>query len=173
MTLTEGTGTGWTSYIRWTPTVSWSKRNFESTGSKNIFQGLNDTMLAYFQTLDSSVQFDIDFEKNQYLAENPPIEEIISSSKVESTDDDTSSKQDTQTSSKRKKKTVTTYQIISGTPIWLIIVIIVAAVVLVGGVVILLILKKKGIILAPKPDDADSGESAEGVENTNSDTEEN
>lgn len=173
MTLTDGTGTGWSSYIRWTPTVSWSKRNFEATGSKNIFQGLNDTMLAYFQTLDSSVQFDLDYENNKYLAENPPMEEIISSSNIESTDEDTSSKNDNQTSSKRKKKTVTTYQIISGTPIWLIIVIIVAAVVVVGGLVTLLILKKKGIILAPKLDDADSGESAESVENTNSDTEEN
>lgn len=172
MTLTDGTGTGWTSYVRWTPVINWSKRNFEATGNKNIFQGLNDTMLAYFQTLDSSTEFDIDFEANKYRAENPVIEEIISSSEIESSEE-TSSKQDNQTSSKRKKKTVTTYQIISGTPIWLIIVIIVAAVVLVGGIITLLILKKKGIILAPKPDDADDGESAEGVDNTNTNTEQN
>ncbi len=169
MTLTDGTGTGWSSYIRWTPIINWSKRNFEATGSKNIFQGLNDTMLKYFQSLDSSTEFDMDFEANKYRAENPVIEEIISSSEIE-TSEDTSSKQDNQTSSKRKKKTVTTYQIISGTPIWLIIVIIVAAVVLVGGITTLLILKKKGIILAPKPDEADDGESAEGVDNTNTNT---
>lgn len=178
----------WSDYIWWSPSVTWSKNNLEYADAKNIYSGLDEAAIKYFQELAkklTGVEFDEDFEANKNLAENMPEEdeefkeessdyvedfddtssdEEINEDEQVSSSEDTSSKN---TSSKKKGQVVTITYIEGGIPVWVIILICVGGAVLLAGIIVVVILvvnknkKNAATAAAAAAEAAVEGETAE------------
>ncbi len=159
MTIDEETVVDWEhSRVYWQPILKYSDRDPAYTADAgDIWDGVDLGLLEYFKTLNSELQFDIDYLTHK--AEAEALQEIVSSEQKghyeyvlkENAGNDNKEPQQQQVI--RRKKVVV---VNGGIPVWLIVVIACGAIVLVGGAVTLIILKKKGIIFTPIVVDEDN-----------------
>lgn len=164
MTIDEETVVDWEhSRVMWQAVLKYSDRDPAFTAEAgDIWSGVDKNLLEYFKTLNSELQFDIDYLTHK--AEADASQEIVSSEQKghyeyvlkENAGNDKKEPQQQQVI--RRKKVVV---VNGGIPVWLIVVIACGAIVLVGGAVTLIILKKKGIIFTPAVVADDQGDENE------------
>lgn len=170
MTIDEETIVDWNlSRVTWQPALKYSDRDPAfSEEAGDIWSGVDLGLLDYFKTLNSELQFDIDYLTHKAEAEAG--EELVSSNpkghyeyvlKDNAGNNQQQQQQQQQQIIRRKKVVVVN----GGIPLWLIVVIACVALVLIGGAVTLIILKKKGIIFTPAlVSDEDNEENSSVVE---------
>lgn len=151
------------SRVSWSPRFTLTVNNPAYNTIDSIYYGLDEEMLAYFQKLDSTVQFDMDYDANQDKANSsqddgddepavpttPPSDNVpdippADSGQEEPDTSPTDTGEDPggdTTETSRRKKTTVTYITIVGLPTWAIILIVVGGVLVVGGAAALIILK--------------------------------
>ncbi len=159
----------WEVDVVWGQTITYSKTDPDSITSTDIYEGVDEQLMALLQKFDSSIQFDVNYLENKWKAENPEIEEtpsrpsrpsggdtIDNSTTIEDDDEDEEQTTDPTQQVVRRKKTYVTS---GGIPIWIIVVSAVGAVLLIAAAVTLIILKKKGILFAQAlPEAAETAE---------------